>query len=383
MSKLQPELSMSREKFISDLSMLISFPTITGQPEGFAEAMAFVREQISSQAHVELIENNGEPILLASNKPGKNPDICYLVHIDVVNAKPEQFSMMVEGNTAIGRGVSDMKYSIPLGYSLLNDLINLDSGLSFMLAITSDEERGGFNGAGFLADEYGLRPGIVIVPDGGDNFVLINKSKGVCHIRVSKVGVPAHSSRPWLGENALAPIVELASELFDEYQEANSKDGWQTTMNIGRLQGGISINQVAPSAELDLDFRFPPETDSVERLTEKVKKLASGIDTNLKVEILATGTASFSDLKHPAMRLFMQTLQSALGREMVVEGGLGSHDGRHFNKLGIPFIMTKPDGGDIHGDQEYLDIDSTMFFYRELLRFLQSYELLIAGDNND
>src|SRR5690606_13307172 len=127
------------------------------------------------------------------------------------------------------------------------------------------------------------------------NFVLINKSKGVCHIRISKEGIPAHSSRPWLGENALAPIVKVANELLSQYEEANNAEGWHTTMNVGRLQGGVSINQVAPNAELDLDFRFPPETDSVEQLSEKVSALALKIDPQLKVEILATGIAPFTD----------------------------------------------------------------------------------------
>jgi acetylornithine deacetylase/succinyl-diaminopimelate desuccinylase-like protein len=96
MTKKDRELSMSRDQFMHDLGELVGFPTITGQPEGFREAMLFVQEQISSQAQVELLENNGEPILLASNQAGKTPDVCYLVHVDVVNANPEQFSARME-----------------------------------------------------------------------------------------------------------------------------------------------------------------------------------------------------------------------------------------------------------------------------------------------
>jgi len=366
---------MNKDIFVHDLEKLVGFPTLTGQPEGFQEAMSFIQKQISPEAHVQLLANNGEPILLACNKPTKSPDVCYLVHVDVVTAQPHQFSMQVRDGVAYGRGVSDMKYSIPVGYTLLNELIKSNSELSFMLAITSDEERGGFKGAGYLADEYQLSPKLLIVPDGGDNFVLINKSKGVCHLRVDMQGKPAHSSRPWLGENALVPIVKLANQLLGEYKNANNNEGWHTTMNIGKLEGGASINQVAAEAHLDLDFRFPPEHDSVDSLTEKITALAQKVNPRLSIEVMTTGAAPFTDLNHPALRLFTQTLAQKIGRDVKTEGGHGSHDGRHFNKYGVPFIMTKPEGGDIHGDNEYIHIDSVILFYEALLEFLNNYTL--------
>lgn len=366
---------MNKDIFLHDLEKLVSFPTLTGQPEGFQEAMSFIREQIDPRAHITLLPNGGEPILLASNKPTKSPDVCYLVHIDVVAAQSHQFSMQVKDGKAYGRGTSDMKYSIPVGYALLNQLITDNSDLSFMLAITSDEERGGFKGAGYLADDYQLSPQLLLVPDGGDDFVIVNKSKGVCHLRIAMQGKPAHASRPWLGENALVPIVTLADQLLGKYEYANSHEGWHTTMNLGKLEGGVSINQVPAEAHLDLDFRFPPEHDSVDSLTEKITVIAHEIDPRLSIEVLATGTAAYTDLNHPALQLFIQTLSQKLGREIKTEGSYGSHDGRHFNKHGVPFIMTKPRGEDIHGDNEYIHIDSVLLFYEMVLQFLNSYAL--------
>lgn len=367
--------SFDAELFTQHLSKLTSFKTVTGQLEGFDEAMNFIQKQLSPEAHVQILPNNGEPILIASNRETKTPDVCFLVHVDVVAAKPHQFSMQVKDGVAYGRGVSDMKYSIPLGYALLNQLIKDNSELSFMFVVTSDEERGGFKGAGFLADTYQLKPKLLIVPDGGDNFVLINKSKGVCHLRIRKEGKPAHASRPWLGENALVPVIEVANQLIQTYKSANTTEGWHTTVNIGKLVGGESINQVASSAHLDLDFRFPPEDDSVESLTRKVIELCNQIDPELTVEVLATGSAPFTDIAHPALALFSKILTQKLEREIQVEGGYGSHDGRHL--VDVPFIMTKPEGGDIHGDAEHINIQSVLLYYEIVLQFLQEYESTI------
>ncbi len=43
--------------------------------------------------------------------------------------------------------------------------------------MTTDEETGGFQGAAYLANQYKFQPKILIVPDGGDDFIFINKAK--------------------------------------------------------------------------------------------------------------------------------------------------------------------------------------------------------------
>src|SRR5258706_6199074 len=252
---------LDRKKFISDLSALISFRTVTGEGQGFDEAFSFIRERLHRDSFVEVIQNEGETIFIASNAKTKEPDICYLVHVDVVSAHPYQFDMTLENWMAIGRGVSDMKFSIPIGYELLHHLIERKSSLSFALVITSDEERGGFKGAQYLADVYKMRPKVLIVPDGGDDFVCINKSKGVCHLKVSSIGVPAHASRPWDGRSALEPLVMVASKLYSIYREANTSKETRTTMNVGKFSRRAIINQVPGKAEMLIEFRFVTEID--------------------------------------------------------------------------------------------------------------------------
>lgn len=370
--------TFTRDKFINDLRQLVSLRTVnmdkeTRNAEPFNQAMHFIQEQINPQAYIEVMGHEGTQILLASNSETMSPDICYLVHVDVVPAKESQFEMEIDGDMAYGRGVTDMKYSIPVGYALLNDLIQAGSDLSFMLAVTSDEESGGFSGAKYLADEYGLSPKLLVVPDGGDDFVLIDRAKGVCQLIVSAEGVPAHASRPWDGKSAVDPLILVAAELLRKYGSNNLKEGWHTTMNIGTITGGKKVNQVPGSAEMRLDFRFPPEQDTVERLTQVVTDTAKFIDANLKVEVTATGEHSFVDVNHQAIQLFLNVLTQNLKREIKIEGAHGSSDVRHFSKHGIPFIMTKPLGGDEHGDHEFIQISSVIQFYDILSQFLEVY----------
>jgi succinyl-diaminopimelate desuccinylase len=366
---------MKSTEFISDMAALISCETVQGNEAAFEKALAFINSRIDSRAIVKTIGEGDAKVFLAGNTSSKNPDVCFLAHVDVVAGSPAQFSLLQKDDVIYGRGVSDMKFSIPIGLELLNSVIESESELSYVLAITRDEERGGFKGAKSLADDYKLRPKLLIVPDGGDNFVLINKSKGVCQLRITAKGKPAHSSRPWLGENALSTLIQLGNQLVGEYEERNSREGWHTTMNVGKVSGGDNPNQVVPEAEMLLDFRFPPEEDSVTGIKERVSLLAKGCSPNLSVEILAQGESTLVAENHPAILAFSRYFEEVMNRKLTISGGYGSTDARHFNKYGIPFIMIKPEGGDIHGDEEWIRVSSCLLLFELFKRFLESESL--------
>jgi len=362
-----------KDRFIEDLSTLVSFKTVTSDAAENAKALDFIQSKIDKKAIVERLENNGVELLIASNKGGKSPDICFLVHADVVAGKPSQFKMTIKNGVAYGRGVSDMKFSIPIGYSLLNGLIADKSKISFAFVITTDEETGGFNGAAYLAGRYGLRPKILIVPDGGDGLVFVDKAKGVCALRIDSTGKPAHSSRIWDGKNALEPIVRLCGTVLSRYARNNRRESWKTTVNIGKLQGGISANQVCPEAYVILDFRFP-ETTTFKAILDEVSVTAKEIDSSLKVSVYSRGEPTAVDVNLPIVKSFIKSFEDTYGMKIKIKGTYGASDARHFAKLNAPILMIKPEGGDMHGDNENVDIDSCLLFYEAVKKFLNKLE---------
>ena len=364
---------LSKEQFIKDLSKLTSLKTLTSDTEENKKALNFIESKISSKAIVKRIKNGNVECLVASNTDTKNPDVCFLVHVDVVAGKPEQFTMKMKKGTAYGRGVSDMKFSIPIGYTLLNDLTETKSNLSFVFVVTTDEETGGFQGAAYLAKQYKFKPKILIVPDGGDDFVFINKAKGVCALRIDSVGKPAHASRIWDGKNALEPLIKLCNEVLNRYEKNNQKESMKTTVNIGKMEGGISVNQVCPEAYCTLDFRFSDTTSFQEIFTE-VKALAKKIDPSLKVSVYSIGAPTSVDKNNPIVKLFIKNMENSIGRKIEIKPTYGASDARHFAHLNAPVLMIKPNGGDIHGDNENIDIDSCLLFYEATLNFLRELE---------
>lgn len=364
---------MKKQQFIKQLKKLVSFETLTDNFEQNSKALDYVVSLIDKSADIKRIENQGSEMIIASNKNTKKPDIAFLVHMDVVAAKQDQFVMQIDGDRAIGRGVSDMKFSIPMGVSLLNKIIADDKSVNFSLIITTDEEMGGFKGGAFLANEYGLEPKLLIVPDGGDNLKFVQKAKGVCQLKISTLGKPAHSSRPWEGEGAIEKLVKIADLLISEYGKNSLKQNWNTTMNIGQIIGGISTNQVSASASMKIDFRYP-ETDSIKNIKDTVTKIAKQIDKNAEASQLSFGYPTFTDASLPVVKSFLDTMQSEVSEKIEIINTFGASDARHFAKQNVPVLMIKPIGAGLHSDDEWISIDSCMKYYLGLEKYIESYD---------
>ena len=361
---------MNKQTFINQLKKLVAFETVTDNVEANSKALDYVQTLLDKSVVVKRIKNKNTEILIAGNTKTNSPDVAYMVHMDVVSAKKEQFTLVQKGDKLFGRGSSDMKFSIPMGVSLLNDLIAKKSKLKFTLVITTDEEVGGFDGGAFLAENLKFRPKCLLVPDGGDNLTFVEKAKGVCQVLITSIGRPAHASRPWMGKNAIDPLVRLSTELLKLYGKNSKKETWSTTMNIGQIQGGISTNQVCAEASLKLDFRYP-ETDSIKNILGVVAKLAKKIEPSLKISTMSTGLPTFTDRKETVVQSFLTAMENAFGKKIVVDKTYGASDARHFAKSNIPVLMMKPMGGEIHSETEWISINSSIKFFKGLKLFLE------------
>lgn len=361
---------MNKQTFINQLKKLVAFETVTGNIEANSKALTYVESLLNSGVITKRVKNKSTEILIAGNTKTNSPDVAYMVHMDVVSGRKEQFTLVQRGDRLFGRGASDMKFSIPMGISLLNELVTNKSKLSFALVLTTDEEVGGFDGGAFLAENLKFRPKCLIVPDGGDNMNFVEKAKGVCQVLIESKGRPAHASRPWMGKNAIDPLVKLSTELLKIYGKNSLKETWNTTINIGQIQGGISTNQVCAEASLKLDFRYP-ETDSIKNIVGIVTKLANKIEPTLKISTMSTGLPTFTDRGQSVVKLFLSSMEKAYKKKIVINKTYGASDARHFAKFDIPVLMMKPMGGEIHSENEWISLSSSMKFFEGLKLFLE------------
>jgi succinyl-diaminopimelate desuccinylase len=358
---------MNKKKFVEQLKQLVEIRTLSGEVEANKKALDLVETWLDKKINIERYKNGKAEVMVASVNKGMSPEICYMVHMDVVAGTDKQFKLKIVGDKLFGRGTCDMKFSIPLGVELINEAVA--KNLDLCLIITTDEETGGLEGAKYLREVLNFSPKLLIVPDGGEDLNFVDKAKGVCQIRVVAKGKPAHASRPWQGKNALANIVKLVQKLLDDYEQYNLVEGWNTTMNIGVINGGISTNQVCAEAEVKLDFRYS-ESDSIENIKNKVEVLTNEIDGEWNISLMSTGMPTFTEVSEPRVVKYIETMNKAFGREIMVRPTYGASDARHFADLKVPVIMHKPIGGEIHSDGEWISLSSVMTFFQGMCEYL-------------
>jgi len=357
---------MTKEDLIIQLRDLVAMKTLSGDVGENAKALEYVQRLIGEGVDVQRIYNGKAEVMIASVRKSDSPQYCYMVHADVVAGRDDQFEMKIEDGKAIGRGTCDMKFSIPLGIALLNE--SKEKGVDFCLMITTDEEIGGLEGARVVA-ERGFSPKILIVPDGGEDLNFVDKAKGVCQLKLVAKGKPAHASRPWLGKNAIDPLLKLGSELLKIYGKNNLTESWKTTMNFGTINGGTSTNQVCPEAEMKIDFRYP-ETDSIDNIVAVVEGKINELGLEVEVSKLSTGLPTFTDVNEPEVKKYIGVMEETFGKKIAVKQTYGASDARHFASTKAPVLMHKPLGGEIHSADEWVDINSVMTFYEGMRKYL-------------
>jgi succinyl-diaminopimelate desuccinylase len=311
-----------------------------------------------------LIPSDPYPSLLAGlDVDALNPALMLSCHLDVVQAREEQFEPHIQDNKLIGRGASDMKFAVPVFFNVLE---RLEAGKDkILLVFTFDEEIGGNKGIRYLLDEVRLRPAVSFIPDGGDNFQIEAEEKGVFLFRVKTSGKSAHGSRPWLGENAIDKMLAIYSDLRKEFPYVHSPEQWTQTLNLGKITAGEAANKVPDTCEASFDLRFV-EGRRAEEIKDLVQKILADRG---EFEPYVVGDNFYLDMELWCSRLFQEAAERHLSHSMPIYRSEGASDARFFTKYNIPVIISKPICAGHHSGHEWIDLESITTYENILLDF--------------
>ena len=339
-------------------------------PGEICSCIDFVQQHLRGMnAEVRLIEYEGTPSLLTL--PARIPArVLLMSHIDVVSADPDQFEPHEQAGKLYGRGSLDDKYAVALSLVLLEQHLREmhqqgkgQQDLPFGLLITSDEEAGGFNGAGRILPT--LDPRFVILLDGGSPDEVVVKQKGFAKLRLVSRGRAAHGSQPWLGENAIEKLIDDYVK-FRALFDADQAEGWHRTVNLSILHSGRpgtaeSFNQVPDYAEAILDVRYT-ERDDLDALISGLREEASS-----EVIVEARGPVFIGDQSPYLDRLLEVAPHVRLGSTH------SASDARFLTENGIPGIVWGAGGDEsAHSPDEHVDLHSVQQLYDDLDRFLRT-----------
>lgn len=354
------------------LSQLIQFKTVTGDVREAQRAFWWIKQEISK---VSLFEKDfifGEfSSLVLTTQKTKKPKLFLVAHLDVVPGKESLFEPKIKKGKMFGRGAFDMKFAVACYLRLLKELDKEVSRYNFGVIITSDEEKGGFEGTKKIL-ESGYSSQICFLPDGGKNWEIEKDSKSIWHLKVASKGKSAHGARPWLGKNAIEELIFFLRELKKQFPQepCGDKTHYHNTLNIGKIEGGKVINKVAEEAQAFLDIRLVSEKQKKEivLLMKKIKNEAGLRGISWKDIIFSEGNKV--DLGDKNVSLFRKIAFEKYKKKMRPIISHGSSDARFFSQKNIPVVVTRPKGGGLHSDEEWIDLDDLEKFYKVMKEFV-------------
>ena len=354
-----------RDELVALTSDLIAIPSIAEQPDQLEAVIEYAERYARSVpgAIVQRAEEAGKPSLIVTLHDTRAPAVMLNAHLDVVPARQEQFAPTVRDGRIYGRGSQDMKGSGAVLLRLLKDLAALPTPPDVGFMFVSDEEIGGEHGTGYLAHQ-GWSCGFFLAAEPTD-MQICYAQKGVLWVEATLPGKPAHGSRPWDGENAIATLRDGLVALERRFPTPGQA-AWVTTAVPTILEGGSAHNRLPEKILLTLDVRHIPE-ESPDQVVAALRECFPGGQVHLKLPPFPPLTTDPAD---PAVRRLAASVEAVTGRPAQLYREHFASDARYYSDRRIPAVCFGPIGAGLHSDEEWVAIDSLVDLYQSLRRFI-------------
>jgi glutamate carboxypeptidase len=314
----------------------------------------------------------GDHLVARSSWGQDAPGILVLSHLDTVHPLGfiERLPFKIEGDSAFGPGIYDMKGGAYLAYHAFRQLCA--GGQRAPLGVThlyvSDEEIGSPTSRALIESEGAKAKYVLVTEPARDGGKIVTGRKGVGRFEVFIRGVPAHAgSKPEDGRSAIRELANVIAAL-----EAMNDAKRGVTVNVGVVKGGTRPNVIAEEAYAEVDLRVPTLADAGD-LVAKILNLKSQSEG---VSVKVTG-----DLNRPpyekgnagaALFDHAKTLAAEIGFELVDTITGGGSDGNFTAPLTATLDGLGVDGKGAHTHYEQLYISSIEPRVRLLHRLYQT-----------
>ncbi|MGB0064254.1 MAG: M20/M25/M40 family metallo-hydrolase [Terracidiphilus sp.] len=372
---------------------------VTGIPAPFngeQERAHWVKERFL-EAGVSAIETdsvgNVLGVLPAAHLPAEStgPIVVLSAHLDTVFPAGTPIRPAIVNGRLEAPGVCDNAAGIVGMLAVVHALIEAKVELPVPLVVlgnVGEEGEGDLRGVRYFYEQrpFAGRVAAHIVLDGAGAEAAVTQALGSRRYRVVITGPGGHSFTDAGKPN---PIAALATALA-RLAETPLPEEPRTTLNVGTVRGGISVNSIPESAEAAVDFRSTDSSellhlevalhraveDAVEQWNQRSKATGEGSRGRLTFEIQKIGDRPAAVLAGDSPLLAaLRAVDRHLGLRTDLR--LGSTDANVPLALGVPALSMGAggDGGQAHTLQEwYSPADRELGLKRILLLVLAALE---------
>lgn len=303
--------------------------------------------------------------------PGRNRGRALLLaaHLDTVFPRSTPIEITRKRGRISGPGIGDNSLGVSAVLAVPEILAALGETPAVDLLLTGnvgEEGLGNLRGMRAVMDAH-PEIGAVIAVEGHNLGRVTHVAVGSRRLRVKVTGPGGHS---W-GDFGNASAINGAAEIIHELSKVPLPASPKTTLNIGTIKGGISINTIAPEAAFDVDLRSIEEF-ALRRLAERSERVIRAPRPNLttEIEVIGERPAGFVSPDSQIVRRAVEVLD-ALGVQPA--GDASSTDANIPISRGIPAIcIGLTTGGSVHREDEFIDTEPVALGLTQLVELALS-----------
>jgi acetylornithine deacetylase/succinyl-diaminopimelate desuccinylase-like protein len=222
------------------------------------------------------------------------------------------------------------------------------------VATVGEEGLGDLRGIRHACDHLGDRLGLAVILEGIGLGRIYHAGMGVRRFKVTVKGPGGHS---WLHADrpsAIHHLMRLGAAIVEQVQPPKRP---RSSLNIGLITGGTSINTLAPEAAFSIDLRSV-DAQALMNMESAVKSLIGRFDgvPDLRIDTEVVGDRPSASLpaSHPLVRAAEAVLRYVNAGPGTRE--IGSTDANIPLARGIPSVCIGiTTGGGAHTVEEFID----------------------------
>ncbi len=197
-------------------------------------------------------------------------------------------------------------------------------------------------------------------------------------MRIAVHGRAAHSSTPWLGDNAVLKAVDVFRTIETLPFSREFSDMFdRPSINLSRIEGGDAMNKVPDLATIAVDVRYLPGQDPGDILAQV--RAIPGIDVTARSSTRRSACRATT----PTSARCATRRGARSGGEVTSVGRDGASDAASFIEAGIPAVEFGPTGGGHHGPDEWVSLRSMGEYRRALVEFMRTLPAALAGEEGE
>jgi acetylornithine deacetylase/succinyl-diaminopimelate desuccinylase-like protein len=351
---------MDLQRWIDNTLQIQSIPAPTFHEAARAEFMHGVFSSLNL-LDVSMDEDHN---VYARVRGGSKTPLVISAHLDSVFPQDTSLTHRREGNQLFGPGIGDNAVALGALIELAHDLNDSDPPSDvWLVANVGEEGLGNLLGMRKVVDRFGADVLAYLVLEGMALGHVYHRGLPIHRYQIIGSTVGGHA---WIHAGRASAIHSIC-QLGARLSQISLPKAHRWSLNIGRIEGGTSINTIASTASMELDLRAE-NNDTLESLEKEVFAAINETDTpEVSLEMKEIGNRPAGQLAedHPLVKAACHALHKAGIRECQLEAG--STDASVPLSLNYPSVcIGLTFGSGAHSLEEYIEIQPLKVGYRAL-----------------